>query len=397
MFPRPLQGLVVLALDQVKNYRRVVSPTVLAFALDDGWPCERYNTTPDEMRSIYNDLDHFSVDDDLRARAIEQVLHWGRKRSMGQALDASLEALQRDDVEEAGTALAAARAPVTPDERPLRLSQDVRLVLGHLPENAISTGFNCLDRGWSGGIRPGEFGVALAATNVGKTQTLCYFAASAYKADKNVLYYTFELSTKQTMRRIASAVLRRPLTKVPVEEAPDLLEQVKVVRHIERADIEIRTGTKGVADVLLDLDELAQEDRTPDVLVFDSADDLVAVQKYQSEYQRLGEIYMDLRRLCIAADIAIWTSTQATREAIERAKISLRHMGDSFWKARRAHYVLGFSQTQQQRDEAFGPYMHMTILKDSEHGTPGYVQNLRPAFGRGSEGYPGFEEVEKET
>ena len=312
MFPRPLQSLVVLAHEQVKEHRRPVTSTVLSFVLDDGFPCDRYSTTPEEMRALYTDIDAFAVDDALYTRAVQQVLHWARTRKMGMAIDAGVEALGRDDPDEAAAALRGARAVDAPDEQPLRLTQDVHQVTGHLPENAITTGFPRIDQQWAGGIRPGEFGVALAATNVGKTQCLCFFASSAYKADKYVLFYTFELSPKQTLRRIASAVLRRPLTKVPVEEAPDLLAQARTLHEIKNADIEIRTGTKGVADILLDLDEMTEEERRPDMVILDSADDLVAVGKYNSEYQRLGEIYGDLRKLAIAADIAIWTSTQAT-------------------------------------------------------------------------------------
>ena len=154
------------------------------------------------------------------------------------AIDAGVEALGRDDPDEAAAALRGARAVDAPDEQPLRLTQDVHQVTGHLPENAITTGFPRIDQQWAGGIRPGEFGVALAATNVGKTQCLCFFASSAYKADKYVLFYTFELSPKQTLRRIASAWLRRALTKVPVEEAPDPLAQA-------RADAARRGGCLG--------------------------------------------------------------------------------------------------------------------------------------------------------
>jgi hypothetical protein len=38
----------------------------------------------------------------------------------------------------------------------------------------------------------------------------------------------------------------------------------------------------------------------------------------------------------------------------------------------------------------------MRVLKDSQHGSPGVWQSVRPKFGPGFEGkgYPGFEEVE---
>jgi hypothetical protein len=396
LFPKgPLQALAALGLEQGQHYRRTVSPTVLAVCLNGGWgPPDLYGTTDEEMRAIYQDLSNFSVDDDARPRVVELVLAWARQRQMGQALDESQRALSRGDEEGAAAALSAARKPFAGEQEPLRLDRDFQQAMTPLPENAIPTGFVSIDRGWYGGVRPGELAIALAVTNLGKTQVLCFFSAVAYKTNHRVLLYTFEVNPKQVLRRIVSAVLRRPAGNVPVEEGPELLEQIKRNRQLNGADIEIRGGTKSVGDLLLDLEELDQEGRKPHVILLDSADDLIPRQTYQTLYMTQGELYADLRRLALDADIAIWSTTQATREAIEQARISLKHMGDSFWKARRAHYVLGFSQTEQQRDEPFGPYMDLHILKDSEHGTAGRRFQLRPQFGRGGEGWPGFEEVE---
>lgn len=397
LFPKgPLQALVALGLEQGQHYRRTVSRTVLDVCLNGGWgPPDFYGTTDEEMRAVYRDLDQFAVDDDARPRIVELVVDWSRKRQMGMALDESLQALEKGDAERAAAALATARKPFAGEKQPLRLDKDLQQALGSLPENAVPTGFTSIDRGWVGGVRPGELAVALAATNLGKTMCLCFLSSVAYKADHRVLYYSFELAEEQILRRIVSAVLRRPAGSVPVDEGPEMLQNIRRTRRLNGADIEIRGGTKRVGDLLLDLEELDQEGRKPHVILLDSADDLIPRHTYQTLYMTQGELYTDLRRLALEAGIAIWTSTQATREAIEKARINLKHIGDSFWKARRAHYVLGFSQTEQQRNEPFGPYMDLHILKDSEHGTAGRRFQLRPQFGRGGDGWPGFEEVER--
>jgi len=395
-FPKgPLRGLTAIALEQGQIYRRTTTAQVLDLCLTNGFRPDLYGTTADELRYIFGNLEPFVVDDNLRPRIIPLILEWVRLRRIGMAADEALDATSRGQADDAALALRGAREPAVGDDAPLRLSQDFNLALGDLPDNAIPTGFRTLDSLWSGGIRPGEFGVILSPTNVGKTQTLCYLAAVAYKSSHPCVYYTFELAKKMILRRITSAVLRKSVQTIPVDDAPALLERVRINRQITNADIEIRSGGMGVADLLMDLEELEEEGRKPHVILLDSADDLVATRQHQSEYQRLGEIYMDVRNLALAADIAIWTSTQATREAIDKARISLKHMGDSFWKARRAHYVLGLSQTEQERNEPFGPYMSLYILKDSEHGSPGRHFVVRPAFGQGGKGYPGFEEVDK--
>ena len=398
LFPKgPLQALAVLGREQAGDYRQATSKSVLDIALAGGWDPGRYGTTPEEMGRVYLDLrSAFPIDSDGRARVVELALEWGRQRHLAMAISASAQALSKGDEAAARTALSAAQQPYAVDTPPLRLNRDFRQALGPLPDNAVPTGFSKMDGLWKGGIRPGELGVALAGTNVGKTQTLCYFAAVAYKTNHRVLYYTFELNPSEVLRRIASGVLRRSVVSIPVEQGPELLEAVRTNRGITDADIEIRSGTKTVADLILDLQELDQDGQRPALILLDSADDLIPRESYQTLYMTQGEIYSDLRKMAIAQRIPIWTSTQATRESIDKARISLKHMGDSFWKARRAHYVLGFSQTEGDRNDPFGPYMTMYILKDSEHSTTGWAYSLRPKFGKGTEEFPGFEEVERD-
>ncbi len=394
-----LRALAALAIDQALNYRRTTTLYVLDVALDQVFEPEHYGSSEEEVRRMYHDLnDAFYVTDETRGRVIMVCEAWARQRQMGAALAEGAEALQKGDEEAASLAILQARKVTAVDEEPLRLDRDIQQALGPLSEDGVATGFPYLDRVWHGGPRPGEFGVVLASTNIGKTQTLCYMAASAFKKNHRVLYYTFELHQKQVLRRIAAAVLQRPAGQVPIDEANDLLAQVRLQRELDVSFIEIRMGTKTVADLLMDIEEMETEHEKPDIILLDSADDLVAVGKHQSEYTRAGEIYRDLRKLSLATETVIWTSTQATREAIDKARISLKHMGDSFWKARRAHFVLGFSQTRSQieADPINGGLMSVYILKDSQHGTPGRWFDVAPTFGPArpdEEGYPGFNEV----
>ncbi len=401
LFPKgAIQGLIALALDQSLTQRRETTPEVVELVLTHGFPVEDYGTSEEEMRYVYGLInDGYHVSHETRGRIVELVVAWAEHRTMGQAIDTSLTALSRGDREGASRALAQARQVGSTAEPPLRLDEDMHKALGPLPDNAIPTGFKKIDRGmWHGGPRPGEFGVILAATNVGKSMVLCYMAASAWRANHRVLFYTFELHQDQVLRRIAAAVLKRPATQIPIAEAADMLKNIKLQRDIDKAYIEIRSGDRYVTDILMDLEELKSQGEAPDVVFLDSADDLIAVGKHNTEYTRAGEIYQGLRGLAITTKTVIWTSTQATREAIDKARISLKHVGDSLWKARRGHYVLGFSQTKSQAEyDPMGGSMSVYVLKDSQHGSPGRQFDVRPMFGpsRDGDGFPGFADVEK--
>lgn len=401
IFPKgAIQAIIALGLDQNLIQRRETTPEVVRLVLDHGFPIDDYGTSEEEMLRIYQDInDGYSVTDETRGRIIEMVMAWVRQRQMGQAIGHSLEALEKGDEEGVARALATARQVGSAHETPLRLDRDMLSSLGPLSEDAVPTGFMKIDKlMWHGGPRPGEFGIVLATTNVGKTQTLCYMAASAFKANVPCVYYTFELSQNQVLRRIAAAVLKRPASQIPVHDARDMLKTIRLNRDIDHGYIEIRSGERYVTDLLMDLDELKAQNEMPGVVFLDSADDLMAVGRHNTEYTRAGEIYRDLRGLALASKTVIWTSTQATREAIDKAHISLKHMGDSFWKARRAHYVIGMSQTKAQQEyDPMGGGMTVYILKDSQHGTPGRMFEVRPHFGpsHDGDGYPGFTDVEK--
>ena len=401
IFPKgAIQALIALGLDQNLNQRRQTTPEVVDLVLSHGFPTDDYGTSDEEMRYIYGLIcDGYSVSPETRGRIVDMVMSWVRQRTMGQAIDSTITALEKGDEEGASRALAQARQVGSQQEPPLRLDEDMHKALGPLPDNAVPTGFKKIDKGmWHGGPRPGEFGVVLAATNVGKSMVLCYMAASAWRANVPVLFYTFELHQDQVLRRIAAAVLKRPATQIPIDEAASMLQVIKVNRDIDKAYIEIRSGDRYVTDLLMDLEELQAQGEMPGVVFLDSADDLIAVGKHNSEYTRAGEIYQDLRGLAITTETVIWTSTQATREAIDKARISLKHIGDSFWKARRGHYVLGFSQTKSQAEyDPMGGSMSVFVLKDSQHGSPGRQFDVRPMFGpsRDGDGYPGFADIEK--
>jgi hypothetical protein len=398
IFPKgPLQALTAIALDQEQRFRRTTTATVLGVALSNGFRAEQYGTSAEEMQRVYGQLSAFAVDEAARPRAIKDCLSWITQRMLGMTFDAGLTSLERGDAKGAKEALDDARKLGRTEEPPLRLSEHYADAMRPLEDNAVPCGLPFVDRCWRGGVRPGELAVLLASTNLGKTQALCFFAGMAYRHNLQVLYFTFELNPKEILRRITAGLLARPSGSIDIEETGKLLAQIRTNRGITEADIEIRTGSLKVSDVVLDLEEMEQDGRKPDVVLLDSADDLHAAGKHNSEYTRAGEIYQNLRRVALDQKVAVWTSTQATREAIDKAKISLRHIGDSYWKARRAHFVLGLSQSESDRGDPFGASMTMRVLKDSQHGSPGAWQSVRPKFGPGFEGkgFPGFEEVER--
>ena len=161
---------------------------------------------------------------------------------------------------------------------------------------------------------------------------------------------------------------------------------------VPSVDLHVRGDTMTWPDLSADLEDYkADYGKYPDVLLLDSADDIMPYGTFKSEWEALKGAYKHLRRLAHDKKLRVWTSGQLTKESIEKARVNLRHIGASFAKAQLSHYVLGFAQTQQDREHEDGPKIQLYVLKDSLHGTPGVWLECAASFGNGESGYPGFD------
>lgn len=388
-----LRGLVMLAQDQNVRYRQPTTLQALEAALTGGWPAERYGTTPEAMLEIYGRLDDFEVEDEARDRIAELCHAWLRTRHMGRAVDEAGIALERGQPDAARDALDQARREYQPPEPALTLG-DVGLLYQESPNGAVPTGLGFVDKAWHGGLRPHELGVLVSSTNLGKSQSLCFFALQAYLSGRSALYYTSELTPKQILSRIVSGILERSFDQISETEAVRMIPYIQQQRQLP-GWIQIKGVREGmtVEDLRLDLEELGRDGKKPDVVLLDSADDLTPSHRGREDWLNQADIYSSLRRLCVQHGYAIWTTTQANRDAVERARISLKHMGRSFTKAQRAHFVLGLAQTDEQRKDPLGPLLSVFVLKDSEWGSPGLWKEMHVTFGQGA-GYPGFTTID---
>jgi hypothetical protein len=132
-------------------------------------------------------------------------------------------------------------------------------------------------------------------------------------------------------------------------------------------------------DLTADLSAYKDEHgKYPDVLILDSADDIAPLKNRQAGHEDLKDAYIYLRNLAQEKKLRVWTSGQLTRDAVAKARVSLRQVGGAYAKAQKVHYVIAFLIT-------------IDVLKDSLHGTTGALLEARTEFGRGINGFPGIE------
>lgn len=347
-----------------------------------------------EYRQEYVDLTTaYAITESSRPVAWEAAEKWIRDYHIGMALDRSRAALAAGDTAGAFQELLTVRE-VVGNEPSIPLSiDDAELadILRQRPEPSVAcpTGVLRVDEFWEGGVYPNNLAIVAADTNVGKSMMLCFLAASAYRANKRALYFTYELTKAQVAERILTGLFGCAKQYVNPDTVVDKLVDIRHKNKLTAASLVIDDGSgiQTVADLKARL-----EQENVDLVLLDSADDLHPSRRYSKEYEAYKEIYTDIRLdICQNMGLPVWTSVQMNRDAVEKARTSLKHISDAFAKVQRAHLVLGMSQTVDEREHFLGPFVKLVILKDTEHGSRGKWDRYRTAFGRGNEGWPGFE------
>jgi len=404
--PGPMRYLADLALRQWARYRNTVTASVLSQALEVEYTqLRKARATEEAVIRLYFELDTYAPDAPTLPCAREVCAAWLAQYALGAYVEQAGAALDRGDVEKAREKLSTALTSSGADaEDNVQLSAFIGQPPRGFSGGAIPTGLYDLDKLWEGGIHPGELGIILGPTGTGKSMMAVALAVEAYWKNRNVLYYTFELTPNQILRRAVTGILQkgaRSLKWGRNEALNTTLWQAELLRaskgrHMKEpptADIDVRTGLMTIRDLIHDIDQyIAETGQPPGLVVLDSADELVPERQKRQGWEELKEIFTTLRgEVAQGREVPIWTTGQATREAVDKARISLKHVGASFAKAQKAHFVLGLAQTDQERDDVEGPWMNVFVLKDTHHGTTGGWLRCTATFGRGDNGFPGLE------
>ena len=384
----PLRFLLAAALEHWKEYHQLMDYPSYLYWVDKGLEDEDLH---ESYRQIYADICVvYEITTSSMGAAWAAAEEWLQSYHVGMALDRARAALVAGDRGTAFEELLGLQE-VTGEERedPITLEPDENLgdilrksrVKGQIP-----LGLELFDDALEGGVLPGDLAIVAGPTNLGKSQFLCYLATSAYLANKRVLYMTYELSRLRIGERLLTALFEKSKKELnPETIAQDLLD-LRSKRGLTRASVVIEDGVRTVVDLRRRLEE-----QDVDIVLLDSADDISPKQNYPNLYLAQGEVYSDiLLDICHGMNIPVWTSVQLNRDAVEKARINLRHIGDSFKKVQRATLCIGLSQSVEEETFYMGPITKMSILKDSGHGAKGLWHRYITTYGRGANGWPGY-------
>lgn len=409
VFPRGSgRFLAGLALDNWSKNHTLVGSTVVELATEgDTSALRKAGAQAAQAASIYVDICSLYAVDAIDLPATRAICTtWLERRTMQVAIDKATAALGSGDMAGARSHLGSAELIQHALSKSVTLNvntPDFLKAMRTPKVGAIPTGFADLDKAWDGGYRPGELGMVVAPTGVGKTMALCAMAARAAWEGANVLFYTYELTPEQIKDRISLAILERGRGSLQDEWDVELLRAA--IRRgnttVPPFDVDVRNDAQTWPALVASLEEYKRKwTKYPDVLFLDSPDDIAPMFKREKSYEALRDAYTYLRlNILEAKGIRGWTSGQVNRDGIDKAAgknsvhggVTLRFIGDAFAKAQKSHYVLAFAQSQVDKQVQPDPEIQLYVLKDSLWGTTGAWLQCSAKFGAGSNGYAGFE------
>jgi len=226
--------------------------------------------------------------------------------------------------------------------------EDYDLRAEDVKRDTVLTDWKPINDLMDGGLGPGELGVVVAPSGVGKTWILTALGASAVRQGLSVVHYTMELSENYVGQRYDTV-----FTKIPSADLKDNKEQVKSKIKSLNGKLMIKYfPPKGVSVKKLQqhIDKMIATDNRPDVIIVDYADLLLSYSnKSDSTYAEQGGVYIDLRGMSGELGIPIWTASQTNRSAIDSEVIEADKIADSYAKVMNADFIMSWSRKSKDK------------------------------------------------
>jgi len=217
-----------------------------------------------------------------------------------------------------------------------------------LKRTTVATKWNPINDLMDGGLGPGELGVVVAPSGVGKTWILTAIGAEAVRKGLSVVHYTMELSEHYVGARYDTVFTGIPSADLKVKK-----EEVKgKIKNLQGRLLIKYFPPKGVTVKKLQqhIEKMVTLDNKPDVIIIDYADLLLShSNKSDSTYKEQGGVYIDLRGMSGELEIPVWTASQTNRSAIDSEVIEADKIADSYAKVMNADFIMSWSRKSKDK------------------------------------------------
>jgi hypothetical protein len=277
----------------------------------------------------------------------KEYLTFAKNQKVKDALLKSVDLLKAGNYDKIIDTMMAASKVGVENDLGLDYIDNFELIMEDVKRNSVSTGWEVIDELMDGGLGPGELGVVMAPSGIGKSWFLSKIACSAVQSGMNVLHYTLELSESYVGQRYTTI-----LTGIQTSEHKERKEEIirKIKNTPGRVRIKYYPPQFASAKTLsAHIEKLRASGFNPNLIIIDYADLLKSGSNRDGLYAELGGIYEELRGLSGETGIPIWTATQTNRAAIDHEVIQADSVGDSYKKVQTADFIMSVSRKTKDK------------------------------------------------
>ena len=331
---------------EVQNYFNEfrTSPTMEVFKIKVGEVEDKVlkQTVVEQLKSVYL---QFGSEDLPYVK--KEYLTFAKNQKVKDALLKSVDLHKAGNYDKIIDTMMAASKVGVENDLGLDYIDNFELIMEDVKRNSVSTGWEVVDELMDGGLGPGELGVVMAPSGIGKSWFLSKIACSAVQKGLNVLHYTLELSESYVGQRYTTI-----LTGIQTSEHKERKDEI--VRKIKNTPGRVRikyyppqfASSKTLS---AHIEKLKASGFNPNLIIIDYADLLKSGSNRDGLYAELGGIYEELRGLSGETAIPIWTATQTNRAAIDHEVIQADSVGDSYKKVQTADFIMSVSRKTKDK------------------------------------------------
>jgi hypothetical protein len=300
-------------------------------------------TVIEQLRNIYT---HVGADDLPYVK--KEFITFAKNQKVKEALLKSVEYLKAGKYEKIIDTMTAASKVGAENDLGIDYIDEFESIIEEVKRNSVPTGWEVVDDLMDGGLGPGELGVVMAPSGIGKSWFLAKIACEAVKAGLNVLHYTLELSENYVGQRYTT-IITGVQTSEHMEKREEIIRRVKSIKG--RVKIKYYPPRFASAKTLtVHIDKVKATGFNPDLIIIDYADLLNSADRSgDGLYAELGGIYEELRGLSGLVGCPIWTATQTNRSAIDHEVIQADSVGDSYKKVQTADFIMSVSRKTKDK------------------------------------------------
>jgi hypothetical protein len=337
------QWIINSLLDYFNEYRAV--PTMEVFKIKVGSIDDKglKQTVVDQLKNVY-----LQVGSEDLPYVKKEYLTFCKNQKVKDALLKSVDLLKAGNYDKIiDTMMAASKVGVESDLG-LDYIENFESIMEDVKRDSCPTGWDVVDELMDGGLGPGELGVVMAPSGIGKSWFLSKIACSALEKGIDVLHYTLELSESYVGQRYTTI-----LTGIQTSEHKDRKDEI--IRKIKKIPGRVRIKYyppqfASAKTIAAHIEKVRQVGFNPKLIIIDYADLLKSGNSNRDGlYAELGGIYEELRGLSGEAQIPIWTATQTNRAAIEHEVIGADSVGDSYKKVQTADFIMSVSRKTKDK------------------------------------------------